>query len=78
MCIKEKLRVYRPDFSSRIEDMDPEEILKQYLYLESGAADEKDERKSVSLGLPVHLRNRRDDLHKHIVSSLTLSVAEFV
>lgn len=69
MCSKEKFRHLCPNFETPIKKLSAKEIMDQFLYLESGLADEKNP-KGISLGLSKHLTLRRDELLKIIKSAL--------
>lgn len=69
MCLREKFRHYRPDFQKPVRTLEADELVQQFLYLESGLADSKD-RRGISLGLPKDLSVRRDNLLCVIISAL--------
>ncbi len=70
MCSRETLRHYVPDLSIPIKELSAEEILRQFLYLDSGLGDERDQRKDVSIGLSEVNKKRRDDLKAFIMCAL--------
>jgi hypothetical protein len=53
-----------------IADMSGEEVLKEYLYLSSGCADDLAPRKDVKLGLCTKLESRRKALEDHLVAAV--------
>lgn len=75
MSLRETFGNYRPDFDVPINELEAKEILRQFKYLASGLADEKDARKGVSLGLPGKLAARYNELQKHIEEALEHSFA---
>jgi hypothetical protein len=55
----------------QISDMEAEEILAEYLFLQAGHADEKD-RKGASLCRPPHIEQRMKELERHILNCLAV------
>lgn len=58
------------DHTRDIAAMSGEEILKEYLYLKTGCADEQAERKGVKLGLPPLLAARLGELEGNILACI--------
>jgi hypothetical protein len=74
MCLREKFRNYRPNLATPVNDLGGKEVLRQFLYLESGLADVTD-RRGVSFGLAPQLTDRRNELLAHIEGALEASFA---
>lgn len=69
----ETLRHLNLDHTRDMSEMNGEEALQEYLFLESGYADEVAERQGVCLGLRPELETRRKELKSHIVRLYTSS-----
>lgn len=64
----ERLKHLKFDHTRPLEEMPIPDILQEFLYLESGFADELE--KGVQVGLPTSLINRHAELEGHIVACM--------
>ena len=58
------------NYDKPLEEMDPKEILDEYVALVSGQADERDPRKGVKMGLAPKLKERMELLKEFILSGM--------
>ncbi len=67
----EALKYQRFDHDKPLAEMNPEEMLNEYLFLWSGHADERD-RQGIKMSLPEALKPRFRMLQEHILNTLRL------
>ena len=65
----------KPNYDKPLEEMDPKEILDEYVALVSGQADETDPRKGVKMGLVPKLKERMELLKEFILSGMVSVVS---
>ncbi|MCF7843496.1 hypothetical protein K9M47_01210 [Candidatus Gracilibacteria bacterium] len=70
MVVSEYVSDRNPDLDVSVKDLLPDQVIPQLFFLFSGLADERDARKGVSLGLPIKLLARRDELLERINDAL--------
>lgn len=64
----DEIKHFAFDHTKPIGGMGGEEVLREFLYLTSGHADELDPQKHVRLGLPPLLKARKKELEQHLIA----------
>ncbi len=73
----EALRCLKPDHKKPVDEMKPQEVLNELLYLESGHADDT-AKNGVKVGLSSELRARLVNLRRYITGCIRSSQLAFV
>lgn len=71
MFYLDALKHQKFDHTRDVATMSGEEVLKEYLYLKTGYADEQAERKGVKLGLPSQLAARLGELEGYVIACIS-------